>query len=354
MHQYARYYERFRQLGQSRSYTESIPTDTLAQMRAECVMEAGAGPENEIDVEPEVRKRVESFNQAVFQKTQAETTKRWTYEQEIKRLYFHVTELDEAQLTNWKKYLDFEEAEGDHHRITFLYERCLVAAAYYDEFWLRYARWMLGQIGKSEEVRHIYMRAACIYAPVARPAVRLQWALFEEMDGRVDVAQAIYEAMLLTVPGHMQTIIAWANCQRRLNSLDAAIGVYQGQLASNQCDTATKAGLLAEWARLLTKAKNAPEEARKVFMSNAQAFMDSKEYWTSFLAFEMEQPATAGTESSQHTHVKAVFDEIRKRSVLSAGDIKSLAQMYMAYLLERGTKNVAKEYMTLDREINHA
>lgn len=353
MHQYARYYERFRQLAHSRNPAESVPAETLAQFRAECTMEssaAGASP----DIEAEVRKRVENYHLAIFQKTQTETTKRWTYEQEIKRLYFHVTELDEAQLTNWKKYLDFEEAEGDHHRVTFLYERCLVAAAYYDEFWLRYARWMLGQNGKNEEVRHIYMRASCIYAPIARPAIRLQWALFEEMSGRIEVSQAIYEAMLITVPGNMQTIIAWANSQRRHTGLDAAVAVYKGQLESSQCDTATKAGLLAEWARLLTKAKNAPEEARQVFQQSQQDFMASKEFWTSYLVFEVEQPAGPGGDAAHHAQVKAVFNDIRKRSQLSAEEVKPLAQVYMGYLLERGTKDVAKEYLVLDKEINHS
>lgn len=353
MHQYARYYERFRQMAATRPFTESVPAEDLAQFRAECEMEGSAAGRNDNEIQNELRKRVESYHMMVFQKTQAETTKRWTYEQEIKRLYFHVTELDEAQLTNWKKYLDFEEAEGDHSRITFLYERCLIAAAYYDEFWLRYARWMLGQPGRTEEVRHIYMRAACIYAPIARPAVRLQWALFEEMSGRVDVTQAIYEAMLMTMPGHMDTIIAWANSQRRHTSLEAAIAVYRGQLESNQCDAATKAGLLSEWARLLEKTKNSPEEARQAFKQSQQNYLDSKEFWSSFLTFEIEQPTDIGSEAAQYARVQSVFGDVHKRSNLPADEIKALAQVYMGYLLQRGTKDVAREYMTLDREINH-
>lgn len=35
--------------------------------------------------------------------------------------------MDIPQLTNWRRYLDFEESEGDDTRIQVLYERCLVA-----------------------------------------------------------------------------------------------------------------------------------------------------------------------------------------------------------------------------------
>ena len=35
--------------------------------------------------------------------------------------------MDEIQLSNWRRYLEFEEGEGDETRIQVLYERCLVA-----------------------------------------------------------------------------------------------------------------------------------------------------------------------------------------------------------------------------------
>ncbi|MBE7180685.1 MAG: hypothetical protein INR71_05655, partial [Terriglobus roseus] len=140
MHQYARYFERFRALAASRPLVELVPANLLAQYRAEWQASNPAG-RSEAEMERDLRARIDGYYLEIFQKTQAETTKRWTYEQEIKRPYFHVTELDEPQLANWRKYLDFEEVEGDYQRIVFLYERCLVAAAYYDEFWLRYSRW---------------------------------------------------------------------------------------------------------------------------------------------------------------------------------------------------------------------
>ncbi|KAG9547262.1 putative mRNA splicing protein, partial [Aureobasidium melanogenum] len=138
MHQYARYFEKYRQLAASRPLTELAPTNLLSQFNVE--LEPEFKGKSQIEAERAMRARLDTYHLEIFHKTQTETTKRWTYEQEIKRPYFHVTELDEAQLENWSKYLDFEETEADYTRIAFLYERCVVTCAHYDEFWQRYAR----------------------------------------------------------------------------------------------------------------------------------------------------------------------------------------------------------------------
>ena len=349
MHQYARYFEKYRQLAQTRPIQELVPTEKLVQLRAEIDREGVVG---EHEVERELRTRIDAYHLEIFQRTQTETTKRWTYESEVKRPYFHVTELDEGQLSNWRKYLDYEEAEGDYTRITFLYERCLVTCAQYDEFWLRYARWMLAQPGKEEEVRNIYQRASTLYAPIACPEVRLQYAYFEEMCGRVDLAKDIHQAILFTLPGHIETIVSLANLSRRHGGLDAAIEVYKVQIDSTECDISVKGALVSEWARLLWKIKGSVDEARQVYQKNSHWYLDSQKFWNSYLTFELEQPTSADTESVQYQRIKQVHEDIRKRSNLAPSEMKDLSHLYMVYLLERGTSEAAKEYMSLDREVN--
>lgn len=56
---------------------------------------------------------------------------------QIKRPYFHVKPLERCQLKNWQEYLDYEIEQGDRERIITLFERCLIACALYEEFWLR-------------------------------------------------------------------------------------------------------------------------------------------------------------------------------------------------------------------------
>ncbi|KAL8679805.1 MAG: hypothetical protein Q9186_003921 [Xanthomendoza sp. 1 TL-2023] len=362
MHQYARYFERYRHLAQHRPLPELLPADMLSQFRSDIENESPATvpggaqqvkvERGELEIEREMRTRIDNFHLEIFARTQTETTKRWTYESEIKRPYFHVTELDESQMVNWRKYLDFEEVEGDYSRTQFLYERCLVTCAYNDEFWLRYARWMLAQPSKEEEVRNIYQRASMLYVPISRPAVRLHYAYFEEMCDRIELAKDIHQAVLINLPGHIETIVSLANLSRRHGGLEAAIEVYKAQIESAQCDHYAKAALCAEWARLLWKTKGSVDEARKVFQQNSHWYLDSRPFWISYLFFELEQATSAETEATQYKHIKQVHDDIRRKSQLPPLTIKDLSHYYMAYLLERGTKGAAKEYMTLDREVN--
>lgn len=354
MHQYARYFERFRQLAQSRPVDELVPTDVLSEFTASLSIDPDSDPKarNNLEVERELRSKIDNFHLEVFHRTQTETTKRWTYEQEIKRPYFHVTELDDAQLANWRKYLDFEESEGDYQRIVFLYERCMVSAAYYDEFWLRYARWMSAQSHKEEEVRNIYIRASCLYAPISRPIVRLQYARFEEMSGRVDIAQAIHEAILMPLPNHIETIVSWANLQRRQFGLDAAVEIYDTQSSSANVNDQTKGAVVAEWAQLLWRVKGSAEEARQLYQKNLHWYLEVPAFWSGYLKFEIEQPITTESEAKQHTRIKQVYDDIRRRATLPKEVVSEFTEIYMDYLLRRGGKDAAKEYMQVDREIN--
>lgn len=345
MHQYARYYERYSQMANTQPLTALIPIQTLTQLQMD-VENEGAGfkaGRSQGEVEGEIRSRIQGIHYEVFRKTQAETTKRWTYESEIKRPYFHVTDLDESQLVNWRKYLDFEEGEGEHARIQFLYERCLVTCAQHEEFWLRYARWMFAQSSKDEEVRNIYQRASCLFVPIALPQTRLQYAYFEEMSGRVDIAKDIHEAILVQLPSHVETIVSLANTCRRNGTVEDAVAVYKSQIENPGVDVTAKAALVAEWAKLLWKVKGGSEEGRSVFQRHQPHYSDSDAFWKGWLAYEIGQPANVDA-------VKKVVTGILANPRLA--DRQQLITMYMEFLLERGDGTTAREFLTLDRDIN--
>lgn len=59
---------------------------------------------------------------------------------QIKRPYFHVKALEKTQLNNWREYLDFELENGTPERVVVLFERCLIACALYEEFWIKVVR----------------------------------------------------------------------------------------------------------------------------------------------------------------------------------------------------------------------
>lgn len=353
MHQYARYSERFRQLAQSRSLDELASADALARYRVEVDAEAAqfGVQKPEAEIERDIRTKIDAAFYQVFQRTHAETNKRWTFEVEIKRPYFHVTELEHQQLANWRKYLDFEEAEGNYQRIVFLYERCLVTCALYDEFWFRYARWMAAQDNKDEEVRNIYLRATTLFVPISRPGIRLQFAYFEEMSGRVDVARDIHAAVLMKVPDCVEAIVSWANLQRRQSGLDAAIEVYKAQIDSPIVDIFTKAALVTEWAFLLWKVKGSVDEARAAFVKNVEWYADSRQFWEKWLEFELGLPTDAEREAKHAERVKTVITEMRTKSRLSPGFKQELGLRYLNYLQQRGGKDSMKEFLAIDREL---
>ncbi|KUJ22839.1 uncharacterized protein LY89DRAFT_575001 [Mollisia scopiformis] len=355
MHQYARYFERFRQLAHTRPLAELVPAETLASFRAEVEDDNSNyqhGPKGEMEIEREVRTKIDNYHLDSFSRTQTETTKRWTYESEIKRPYFHVTELDYQQLANWRKYLDFEEAEGDYSRTVFLYERCLVTCAFYDEFWFRYARWLLAQEKKEEEVRNVYQRASTLYVPIGRPGIRLQYAYFEEMSDRVDVARDIHQAILDIMPGHVETVVSWANLERRQAGLEAAIQVYKNQIDNPQVDLFAKAAFVAEWAILLWKIQGSVDEARQVFQKNQQWYLQSRHFWMKYLEFEIAQPTSAATETEHYARIKQVNGDMINRSRMALSTKKDLSSYYLGYLLQRGTKDAMKEFLKIDKELN--
>jgi pre-mRNA-processing factor 39 len=357
LHQYARYFERYRTMAAQRPINQLAPAETVAGFSSDIARETGQKQKAPADLERDLRARVDAYHLEIFHRTQAETTKRWTYEQEIKRPYYHVTELDEPQLANWRKYLDFEEAEGDYLRTKFLYERCMVTAANYEEFWYRYARWTLGQVSRpiavrNEEVRNIYQRASCTYIFQDEPEIRLYYARFEESLGKADTAIAIHEAILFNIPGHLETIISLVNTHRRQYGIDAAIEEINKHIMSQGYNPLTRGALVSELARLTWKTKGDVEEARKVFASNAQWFQDCKKFWVDWLLFERDQPTSENVESQRYERVKAVYNDVRQKSTVDSDIVKDLSAYYLEYLEQRGGKEAMVEYMQIDRDIN--
>ncbi|ERT01883.1 hypothetical protein HMPREF1624_00177 [Sporothrix schenckii ATCC 58251] len=353
MHQYARYYERFRQLAQTRPIAELASEEVLARLRKDLEAEdPHYSSKTEPEIEAVLRAKADALSYETFTKTQEETTKRWAFESEIKRPYFHVTMLDHAQLANWRKYLDFEEASGDYARIVFLYERCLVTCAYYDEFWFRYARWMSAQPGKEEDVRIVYLRAATLFVPISRPAIRLQFAYFEESRGRVDIARAIHEAVLEVLPTSVETIVSLANLERRQVGLEAAIDVFKKTLSEPDIDLFIKAVIVAEWAFLLWKIKGSVDDARTVFVKNVEYYADSRQFWWKWFDFELVQPTTADTAAQAAERVDNVIKEMRTRSRLSQSTKREFYAAYLTFLQQRGGKDSMKQFIEMDREIS--
>ncbi|XP_014822049.1 PREDICTED: pre-mRNA-processing factor 39-like [Calidris pugnax] len=98
----------------------------------------GGASDTQEDLDQEkIRELVISMRQQIYAQNEAEVSKRWNFEDGIKRPYFHVKPLERAQLRNWRDYLDYEIAAGSHERTIVLFERCVIACALYEEFWIK-------------------------------------------------------------------------------------------------------------------------------------------------------------------------------------------------------------------------
>ncbi|KAF2795624.1 TPR-like protein [Melanomma pulvis-pyrius CBS 109.77] len=347
IYQFQRYYEKFRGFITGSGKIEDLAgSATLDTLRAAVLADNQGLPEkSELELERELRMKIDQYYWEIYGGVQTEVQNRWLYEQHIKRAYFHVTDVEESELAIWRKYLDYEEGQGNFQRIMFLNERCLVACALYPEFWQRYARWMFAQ-GKEEDARLIYMRASCIFVPISQPTIRLNWARFEEKLGRIQVARDIHVAILDEIPEHVETIISLAGVVRRHEGNDAAVQLLDEYI--NQRDVSVAGILVAEQARILWRCKGSVDEARKLFQDKHTKYLDSREFWVKYLNFEIDQP----TLNEKDARIKEVHDLLRAKGRFSSDVKKELSHIYMKYLLDCGGKDISSEYMQLDKDVN--
>ncbi|XP_012696307.2 pre-mRNA-processing factor 39 [Clupea harengus] len=270
----------------------------------------------------------------IFQENEAEVRKRWTFEDAIKRPYFHVKPLDKAQLKGWQSYLDWEmaEAKGEHEgtegaevtegtegteeaaaeveqeapeapkaeggisghkRVLILFERCLIACALYEEFWTKYAHYM--EQSSVEEARTVFRRTCEIHLPY-KHSVHLHWATFEERHGNFTVAQNILETLEQTMPGLAVVRLRRAGLERRLGHVDRAETMLTEAVEQSKENPPLHAFYSIKLARLLLKLGKNASRARTVLQEAIELNPDNGKLHLNLLELEVSgDPRTNGT-----------------------------------------------------------
>lgn len=191
--------------------------------------------------------------------------KRWTFEEGIKRPYFHVKQLEKIQLKNWKDYLDFEIEQGDKRRILVLFERCLIACALYEEFWIKLIRYLetnQDDIEYESRTRDVYERACTIHHP-DKPSLHLMWSAFEEMFGNIDKAVSILENLDKKHPNLLQVAYRRINLERRRGNFEKAQELYEHYISTAK-NKHIISSMSIKYARFLNKIINNGEKAMEV------------------------------------------------------------------------------------------
>ncbi|XP_052836516.1 pre-mRNA-processing factor 39 isoform X2 [Drosophila gunungcola] len=201
-----------------------------------------------------IKDRAISARRKIHKVTVGAVTARWSFEEGIKRPYFHVKPLERAQLKNWKDYLDFEIEKGDRERVLVLFERCLIACALYDEFWLKMLRYLESledQSGVTKLIRDVFSRACRIHHP-EKPSLHLMWAAFEECQLNFDVAAEILQRIEQRCPNLLQLAYRRINVERRRGALDKCRELYKHYIESTK-NKGIAGSLSIKYARFLNK-----------------------------------------------------------------------------------------------------
>nr|XP_006824828.1 PREDICTED: pre-mRNA-processing factor 39-like [Saccoglossus kowalevskii] len=281
---YSHHFDQFKEHVNGNMPRDILTTDEFLKMRTEVIasnpivesdvvddappgVEAPPGMEDpetnasKLDAETvAIRTKIIETRKEVFRVTEEEVSRRWAFEEGIKRPYFHVKPLERAQLKNWREYLDFEIENGSHERVVVLFERCMIACALYEDFWLKYARYM--EPHSKEGVSAVFRRACHIHLP-KKPNIHLQWAAYEEQQGNIEEAREVFKNLEAVVPGLAMVTLRRINLERRHGDLDTVDKVFK------DCLSRSKSKKLAsfyaiKYSRFHSKIQNDTEKAKAV------------------------------------------------------------------------------------------
>lgn len=247
---------------------ELLTPDEYQQLKTEIFLERKISMEVIADIkltEEEVqaiRNKTKERRQMVHSQTEKEIADRWAFEEGIKRPYFHVKPLERGQLKNWRLYLEFERGRGHQTRIGLLFERCLIACALYEEYWLSYAQHLETRLADDTEKEHqpliesllrsVYQRACTIHV-CDKPTLYLMWATFEEKTGDLNKASQVLDLLEKAAPKLDSLAVRRVNLARRQGNHERVVALYRQYIEAARKDNATLAPLSLRASRFAAK-----------------------------------------------------------------------------------------------------
>ncbi|XP_041428081.1 pre-mRNA-processing factor 39 isoform X1 [Xenopus laevis] len=274
-----------------------------------------------------MRHRIIEVHQEIFNLNEHEVSKIWNFEEEIKRPYFHVKPLEKAQLNNWKEYLEFELENGSNERIVILFERCVIACACYEEFWIKYAKYMENH--SVEGVRHVYNRACHVHL-AKKPMVHLLWAAFEEQQGNLEESRRILKNIETAIEGLAMVRLRRVNLERRHGNVKEAENLLEE--AMNKTKTSSESSFYAiKLARHLFKVQANVVKARKVLSNAIQKDKENTKLYLNLLEIEYNCDIKQNEEN-----ILAAFDKAIKSPMSIAMRVK-FSQRKVEFLEDFGS-----------------
>jgi len=273
-----------------------------------------------------IRKKVIAKREKVFMQTAAEIKKRWKYEESIKRPYFHVKPLEKSQLKNWKDYLDFEVSQGDHKQIVFLFERCMVVCALYEEFWQKYLDYI--EHKDIAATRYVYSRACGIHLLKKYP-LHIKWAVFEERQNKYESASHVLANLDRNFPGMILITQHRVGIARRMKRFDEIEGIYENAIKSVD-RIEDKVFYSIKLSHVLAKFCGDKSKARLVLLDALKLGKKQKRLYLQLLDLEMHYG------SVEDEHVLSLFNSVENDLSLSDEERNLFAQRKVEFYEEYG------------------
>eukprot|EP00249_Psilotum_nudum_P022185 c28411_g1_i1 orf=1180-2937(+) len=256
------------------------------------------------------------------------------FETAIRRPYFHVKPLDDVQLANWHRYLDFIEKEGDFEKTVKLFERCLIACANYPEYWIRYVQRMDIE-GSFEYASDALNRATQIFVK-RRPEIHLFAARFKEFHGDMEGARAEYVLLNSGLAvGLVEAVIKAANFERRQGNIEGASSIFESaiELEKSKEESRTLPFLFIQYARFLDEVAFRIEKAREVMRTALELMPLSKMLWETAIHFESFHQGNKAVDYIDSLVEEATAPTRHDGSqVLSAADREEISSIFLEFV----------------------
>lgn len=247
----------------------------------------------------------------------------------------HLQPLERCQLKNWKEYLDYEIEQGDQRRILVLFERCLIACALYDDFWLKLIRYLEShkeQEDYENKTRDAYERACSIHHP-DKPNLHMMWAAFEESHSCFDKGAEILQKLEKTCPNLLQVAYRRINLERRRGDFEKCIQLYDHYITIAK-NKNIAASLSIKYARFLHKLKNDVDGAFKTLRASLE-----KDPNNSRIALQMIDLALQ-RETVDEKEIVEIIDSFIVRESIEADQKVLFAQRKVEFLEDFGSTAV--------------
>lgn len=292
-----------------------------------------------------IRLGVIKEKKVLYDETEQAVTKIWAFEEGIKRPYFHVKQLERAQLKNWREYLDSEinRDEDNHPRVKLLFERCLIACALYEDFWLKYAKYM-NKINPGS-ARVVYKRACETHLP-KKPNIHMQWAAHEELNGNSEEASRILQQLDNTLPGMAMIKMRRVAVARRAGNNEEAESLLRAYVASAAKDK-EEVFYTRKLAWFLFKIQGKKDEARKLMKDLIPKYKGDVRLYNDLVEMEFQNAGGPNIPSEEVEQLAMEAFDIALRSEKLTDDQKhSFSQRKVEFLEDFGSdvKRLQKAY----------